>query len=94
MTHFYTAKAIDDETIVFANHTRDLDELPFRDPEGEQPPAGRFQMPADVPKEQLEKRLAAEIKPHVLSHPDDTVLVRLSDGGQVVYWDVPKSFKC
>jgi hypothetical protein len=94
MTHFYTAKAVDADNIVFANHTGDLNEMPFRDPEGEKPPAGRFQVPVDTPKEQVESYLAREIKDHVLQQRDRTVLLRLSDNGEVVYWDVPKTFQC
>jgi hypothetical protein len=94
MTYFYTAKAVDGENVVFANHTRDLDDQSFRDPEGEQPPAGRFQLPPGLPREQIEPRLAEAIKPHALAKPDSTILVRLSEGGQVVFWDVPKTFKC
>jgi hypothetical protein len=94
MTHFYTAKAVDDENVVLANHTNDLAELPFRDPEGEQPPAGRFQVPADTPKDQIESFLAREIKKHALGKRDHTILLRLSENGEAVYWDVPKTFKC
>ena len=94
MTHFYTAKAVDGENVVFANHTLDLDDLPFPDPEGEQPPAGRFQTPADVPKNKMEAFLAREIKAHALQHQDETILLRLADNGEVVFWNMPKTFKC
>ena len=94
MTYFYTAKAVDKDKIVFANHTDDLAQQPFGDPEGEQPPAGRFRVPEGTPKERIEALLAERIKEHALSKPDNTILVRLSGGGEVVYWDVPKTFKC
>jgi hypothetical protein len=94
MTYFYTAKAVDRDNVVFANHTGDLGDLPFQDPEGETPPAGRFQLPAGTPKAQIESFLAGRIKEHALARPEHTILLRLSQNGEVVYWDVPKTFKC
>ena len=93
MNFFFTAKAIDADNVVVANHTNDLSSLPFDIPDDDQI-AGRFRLPGGMAGERIEHILAERAKPTALEHSDATILLRLSEDGEIAYWVIPKTEKC